>query len=149
MDAVLDALGGLLLKALPTFILFFGLHFYLKLVLYRPLDRVLGQRWQATEGARRAAAESMTRAEQRTAEYEEALRRVRAEIAREQEQARERLRQEQRTALAAARKRTAALIDEAKARLATEAEQARQALEADSEALAEQITTALLERRAS
>ena len=36
MDAVLNSLGELLVKALPTFILLLLLHFYLKWVFYRP-----------------------------------------------------------------------------------------------------------------
>jgi F-type H+-transporting ATPase subunit b len=48
MDAILNALGGLLLKALPTFFLVLLLHFYLKLVFYRPLEKVLSARHQAT-----------------------------------------------------------------------------------------------------
>ncbi len=52
MDAILNPLGGLLLRALPTFLLVLVLHFYLKRVFFAPLDKVLEARRQATEGAR-------------------------------------------------------------------------------------------------
>ena len=74
MDATLLALGGILLKAVPTFLLVILLNFYLKAVFFKPLEKVLRQRYEATEGARKLAAESMERAAARTAEYEAAMR---------------------------------------------------------------------------
>ena len=149
MDSVLDALGQLLLKALPTFILFYLVHLFLKWVLYRPMDRVLGQRWKATEGARKTAEEAIARAERKAAEYEEAIRSARAEIAREHEEVRARLRRHQKTALEAAREKTQAMIKEATARLAADADEARRGLQTESQTLAEQIASVLLERKAS
>jgi len=45
MDETLRALGGILLRAIPTFVLVVLLHFYLKFVFFKPLQRVLRQRW--------------------------------------------------------------------------------------------------------
>jgi F-type H+-transporting ATPase subunit b len=148
MDALLDSLGQLLLKALPTFFLLILLHLYLKWAFYKPLDEVLRRRSEATDGARKAAAESLARADRKTADYEEALRRVRAEIYREQEETRQRWQRDQAAAVSEARREIDATLREEKARIAAEAERARQALEAESEEIAEQITSALLERRA-
>src|ERR1035437_5121817 len=50
MEATLHALGGILLKAVPTFLLLVLLHFYLKGVFFKPLQKVLRQRYEATEG---------------------------------------------------------------------------------------------------
>ncbi len=149
MDAILDELGQLLLEALPTLLLLVILHFYLKWVFYRPLDRVLQQRHDATEGARRAAEESLARAEEKAAEYEASLQAARTELYLEQDAARKRLAQQQSAALAEARKEAEAMVSVAKDELALEAERARQGLRAESEALAEQIAGTLLERRAS
>jgi F-type H+-transporting ATPase subunit b len=74
MDEVLRSLGGLLLAAIPTFLLVVALHFYLKRVLFGPLARVLQQRYEATEGARRAAQDMLAQVSAKQAEYESALR---------------------------------------------------------------------------
>jgi len=135
------------LKALPTFALLILLHFYLKRVFYKPLDRLLRQRWEATEGTRKRAEEGLAEAARKAGEYEEAIRTARDDIYREQEELRREWRRQQAAALEDARRRADGLIKEAKAGLAGEAETARRALEGDSEALAEQIANAVLERR--
>ena len=54
MEETLRALGGILLKAVPTFILVILLHFYLKFIFFKPLQRVLRLRYEATEGREEA-----------------------------------------------------------------------------------------------
>lgn len=149
MDVILSALGKLLLKALPTFILVYLLHLFLRWAFYKPMEGVLHERWEATDGARKTARESLTRAEAKAAEYEAALAKARGELFKEQDQTRARLQQERAAALAEARQHTNAMIKQAKAELAAEAETARKKLEGESDALAEQIVVTLLERRAS
>ena len=51
---MLQALGGILLRAVPTFLLVILLHFYLKSIFFKPLENVLRKRYDATEGARKA-----------------------------------------------------------------------------------------------
>src|SRR4051812_21357932 len=97
MDSTLHALGQLLIQALPTFFLVLLLHFYLKQVFFKPLERVLQERNEATEGARKHAAEALDRAAGKAAAYEEQIRAARNEIYKEQEQQR-RLWREQQTA---------------------------------------------------
>src|SRR5690348_10440863 len=80
MDEILHQLAELLLKAIPTFVLVVLLHFYLKFVFFKPLAKVLQQRYEATEGARKAAEQSMERAAAKTKEYEAAMRAARSEI---------------------------------------------------------------------
>ncbi len=149
MHAVLDALGELFLKALPTFILLLLLHFYLKWAFYRPMDTLLRRRWEATAGARKAAEETLARADQLASDYETALQSARREMYREYEEARQRWLDNQAAALSAMRRRMQALVADAKARIAEDAASARRSLEAESETLAEEITRALLERKAS
>ncbi len=147
MDEILHSLGGLLLNAIPTFILVIALYFYLKRIYFRPLEAVLAERYRVSEGARQAAQETLAKADAKAAEYEVALRDARNQIYREQEQYREKLRQEQAAALAEAREAASAQIDQASARLRQEADAARQGLAADTEAFAGQIVQSILHRR--
>jgi len=147
MAETLNALGGLLIKALPTFLLLVLLHFYLKFVFFRPLERVLRKRFELTEGARRSAEASLEAAARKTAEYEAALREVRSQMYREQEEARLRWREEQAAAIQEAKGKAEALVTRTRAELAEDAARARESLKAESEALAARITASILERR--
>jgi F-type H+-transporting ATPase subunit b len=144
MEATLQALGGILLKAVPTFLLLVLLHFYLKGVFFNPLRKVLRQRYEATEGARKLAAESLERAAAKTAEYEAAMRAARTEIYQAQEQAHKRLQEGESAELGAARRRGEAALAEAKALLSIDVEAAKAALGRDSELLANQIAESIL-----
>src|SRR6185437_5323359 len=86
MDVILHQLGELLLKAVPTFILVVLLQFYLKRVFFKPLEKILKQRYDATEGAKKAAEESLQRAAAKAAEYEAAMRAARTDVYQAQEQ---------------------------------------------------------------
>lgn len=147
MDEVLRSLVGLLLKAIPTFLLVVLLHFYLKRVYFRPMARVLAERYAATEGARKLAGESLANAAAKAAEYEAALRAARGEIYREQEEFRQKLREENARTIREAREHAEAMVKEAGRQLAAEAAAAKQALAADADSLAEQIVQSMLHRR--
>ena len=147
MAETLNALGGLLIKALPTFLLLVLLHFYLKFIFFRPLEKVLRKRFELTEGARRSAEASLEAAARKTAEYEAALREARSQMYHEQEEARRRWREEQAAAIQDARGKAGALVSETRIELAGDAARARESLKAESEALAARITAAILERR--
>ena len=70
MDETLRQLGELLLSSIPAI---FGLLIVwgaYRLIVYTPLQRVLGERQARTEGAIRQAQAEIASAEQRTAEYE-------------------------------------------------------------------------------
>ena len=147
MDATLHSLGEILLRAIPTFFLVIALFVYLKFMFFGPLEKVLKARYDATEGARKMAEESLRRADARTAEYEAAMRAARGEIYQEQEKLRRQLQQERAAAVEAARKKSEEQIVQAKAELAAEAAQARNTLAAESESLASQIADSVLRRR--
>ena len=149
MDAMLHALGGILLHSIPTFLLVILLHFYLKSVFFKPLGKVLKQRYEATEGARKSAAESLERAAAKTTEYETALRNARSEIYRSQEQLHKQMAEQHAADLLAARQRADAAVKEAKAEIAAEAETAKARLSIDSETLANEITESILRRSAA
>ncbi len=147
MDEVLRSLGGLLLQAVPTFLLVIFLHFYLKRVFFRPMAKVLAERYDATEGARKTAEESLAKATEKAAEYEAALRSARADIYKEQEEFRKKLRDEQAAAIQDARASAAATVKAASQQLAAELAAAKQSLTPQTETLAGQIVQAVLQRR--
>jgi F-type H+-transporting ATPase subunit b len=148
MEQTLQALGGILVKAIPTVVLVLLLHFYLKAMLFGPLEKILKQREELTEGARKAASASLAEAERKTAEYEAKLRDARAEVYREQEETRRKWLDRQATQVAEARAAMEVSVREAKAQIATEAATARTTLLSTSSALADEIATAVLSRRA-
>ena len=95
MEATLHALGQLIIQALPTFFLVLFLFLYLRSVFYKPLEHVLAERSEATEGARKKAAEALDRAQAKATAYEEQIRAARNDLYREQEEVRRKWRDEQ------------------------------------------------------
>ncbi|MFN7924094.1 MAG: hypothetical protein U0Q16_28590 [Bryobacteraceae bacterium] len=144
MESLLASLGGLLLRALPTFITLLILHVYLKTAFYKPLEKALKERKAATTGTRKLAEESLRKAEAKAAEYEEKLRAARGEIYREQEEIRKRWRDEQSSAIAAAKKNVDADIEAARQSIGFERDAALATLNSESEKLAEQIAAGVL-----
>ena len=149
MDQSLHALAGILLKSIPTIVIVLLLHFYLKKMLFGPLQRVLAERDAATTGARKAAEEALDQAERRAAEYEAAIRDARSEIYKEQEHTRAELISDQDARLKETRARVDAMIEEAKTRIQAEAEVARKSLADSAGVLADQIADSVLTRRVS
>ena len=88
MEQTLHALAGILLKSIPTVVLLLFLYFYLKVMLFGPLNRLLKQREELTAGTRHAAQKSLKDAERKVQEYEAKMREARAEVYREQEETR-------------------------------------------------------------
>jgi F-type H+-transporting ATPase subunit b len=149
MDETLHQLAGILLRAVPTFILVVLLHFYLKFMFFGPLAKVLRERHEATEGARKAAEAKLAMASEKTAEYEAALRAARAETYKELEEMRRKLQEERTARLHESRARAEAAIAAAKAELHAEAEKLKKNLEAESDALADSIADRILRGRAA
>lgn len=149
MEATLNALGGILLNAIPTFLLFLCLHFYLKSMFFGPMEKVLRERDEATAGARRKAQESLAKAEEKSRQYEETLRNARTEIYKEQEEQRKQWQAEQAAQIAEAATRSKAVLTAAREQLAADAAAARQNLEAESRDLASKIASQVLQGRAA
>src|SRR5689334_2521929 len=135
MDAMLHALGGILLRAVPTFLLILLLHVYLKAVFFKPLERVLQARYQATQGARKLAEESLARAASKTEQFEKALFAAKSEVYQAQEKAFKELQERHSAALADARTAAEAEIKQARAALQTDVEVLKGSLSAESDAL--------------
>ncbi len=144
MEETLRELGGILLRGIPTFILVVLLHFYLKFMFFKPLGNVLHKRYLATEGARKAAAESLQRAAARAAEYEAKIRAARSEVYQAQEQVHKRLQDQETAALTSARQNAENAIREAREQLAKEVEVAKAGLTSQSEQLASTIADSLV-----
>lgn len=148
MEQTLHALAGILLKSVPTVVLLLFLYFYLKVMLFGPLARLLKQRDELTAGTRHAAEKSLKDAERRVQEYEAKMREARAEVYREQEETRRQWLADQAGQVASARERTGQTTQAAKQQMAAEIAAARQSLVEAAGALADQIVTAVLARRA-
>lgn len=149
MEAIIQALSNILINALPTLVLVILLHFFLKSVFFRPLERVLQQRYEATEGARKAAETSLARATEKAAAYESSIQAARLEIYREQEQHRLRRLEEQAVAVQEARLRADEMIQSARTQIAEEVSRAAKELTDDTEALATRIAGRLLGEKAA
>ncbi len=149
MDQLLQNLGGLLVNGMPTFILLLILAACVKYLYLKPLDKVLAQRYALTEGARKAAEESLRNADSRVSEYEAALSRARTGIYQEQSEFLRTLQSEQAERVAAARAEADARIVAAKAAIAADAQAARESLDVQSDALATRIADSILTGRVS
>jgi F-type H+-transporting ATPase subunit b len=149
MEQTLQALSGILLKAVPTTLLLIVLHFYLKAMLFRPLQKMLSEREALTAGARRAAEASLAAAERKAEDYEAKFRDARAEVYREQEETRRVWIEDQAKQIAAGQARTAESLTAERTRLDEETATAKASLVDTSAALADKIATTVLARRPS
>lgn len=149
MEATLTSLVKLLAESIPTIIFFIFLIFYLQRVLFRPLSRILEERHRQTEGVRELAERARQEAQNKNDEYERALQQARAEIYRQHDAMRRHWAAEQEQELAAARAEAERTIEQAKVAIEAETRRAENELQTQVQALSEQITDALLRRRAA
>ncbi len=149
MDQILHDVAGLVVSGLPTFILVILLTVCVKYLYLQPLDRVLAERYKLTEGARKAAEESLRNADSRISEYETALSKARSGIYQDQADFLRKVHAEQSAQVAAARAETEARVAAAKAGVFAEAKTAREGLDSQSDVLATQIADSILRGRVS
>ena len=141
---VMQQLGALMVSAIPTALLFIVLVIAYQLLIQGPLSRTLRERHARTEGAMEEAHKAIALAEARTAEYNEKLRRARAEVYKAREQRVKQWNAERDAALDAARKAAGAKIRQARTALDDEAAAARQTIEVSAPELAAQVIQAVL-----
>jgi len=144
MDEILNQLAGLLLGAVPTMILFLLLVVAYGYLVRRPLDRVLAERRARTSGAVEQARNAIAAAEAKTSEYEDGLRKARAEILASREARLKQWATERDQALATAREATGEKVKAAKVEIESSVVAARQQIESASESLSEQILRAVM-----
>ena len=147
MEQTLQALTGILLKAIPTVIILVLLHNFLKLVLFGPVEKMLKERDALTHGARKAAEQSLANAERKTAEYEAQFRDAKAVVYKEQEETRKKWLTDQTEQMVKAKADADARLAAAKKEIVIEAAAAKVDLEQTSQTLADQIATQLLSGR--
>ena len=145
MDKTLQQLGELLLGAVPTVILLTLLYALYTAIVHKPLQRVLAERRNKTEGAIEKSRADIAAAEARTAEYEQKLREARAAVFRTQEARRQAALQARTNALNEARSKAQAQVHAAKADIERDRAAAEQGLPAEAGALAQEIARRVLQ----
>ena len=146
MEQTLNALGGILLRAIPTFFLILFLTFYLRRMLFAPIEKILAERTAATIGARHSAEFLSKTADEKTAQYQAAIREARSAIFREHDQMRRQWLDDQSTQVHAAKGASEQLLAEAREQIEQETVGAREGLRQSAHSLAEEIASTLLER---
>jgi F-type H+-transporting ATPase subunit b len=144
MDEMLNQLGGLVLGAVPTMVLFLLLVIAYGLLVRRPLDRILAERNSRTSGAIEQAKAAISDAEARAAEYEDKLRRAKAEIFAAREKRLKQWASERDLALAEARAATMEKVMAGKSEIDQSVAIARKQIEGMSNELSEQILRAVM-----
>jgi F-type H+-transporting ATPase subunit b len=144
MDTTLNQVGQLLLDAIPTVVLLLLLYAIYQNLVRKPLQRVLQERRDRTEGAVQKARADVAAAEARTQEYEQKLREARLAIFKAQEARRQQAQQMRAEALAEARIRAQEQIRQARLAVDQDVAAARAGLQADVERLANDIIRTIL-----
>jgi F-type H+-transporting ATPase subunit b len=144
MDQILHQIGGLVLGAVPTMVLFLLTVILYGFLVRRPLDRVLAERAARTTGAVEKAKGAISEAEARTAEYEDRLRRARAEIFAARDARMKQWAAQREKAVNDARTATAQKVLAGKLEIAQGLADARHQIEAGSAELSEQVLRAVL-----
>jgi F-type H+-transporting ATPase subunit b len=144
MDEILHQLGDLFLGSVPTVILFLFVLISYKLLVYRPLMKLLAERRERTLGTVEKAAAAIQTADAKSQEYEAKLRAARLEMGRQRELRLQQWNRERDNLLQDARHAAGERVKEAKMSLEQQAKAARTTLEMDADQLASQILRAIL-----
>ena len=144
MDTTLRQAGLLLLDAIPTVVMLLLLYAIYQNLVRKPLERMLAERREKTEGALQKARTDVAAAEARTQEYEGKLREARLTIFKAQEARREQAQQMRAQALDEARSRAQQQIREARAAVEKDMVEARASLQGESDRLASEIIRTIL-----
>ena len=144
MQEIIQQVGGFLLGAIPTMVLFIVLVLAYQFLVQGPLTATLKQRRARTVGAIEDAQKAIAHAEERAAEYAAKLRQARAEVYKVREQRVKQWTAERDATLDAARKAAGQKVAHARFELDAEAAQARQSIEASAGELASQVVRAVL-----
>ena len=144
MDQILNQLGGLVLGSMPTMVLFLLLVVAYGFLVRRPLDRVLAERRARTTGAVEQARDAISAAEAKTADYEDRLRKAKADIYGAREKRLKQWQAERDRALAEARAATAEKVQAAKGEIEQSVAIAELQIEGMSAELSEMIMRAVM-----
>jgi F-type H+-transporting ATPase subunit b len=144
MDTTLKQVGELLLDAVPTVVLLLLLYAVYQNVVRKPLQRILNERRDRTEGAALKARADVAAAEARTQEYEEKLREARLAVFKAQEARRQKAQQMRSEAMTEDRAKAQEQIRQAKAGIEQDMAAARVGLQSETERLATEIIRTIL-----
>ncbi|MHB8411124.1 MAG: F0F1 ATP synthase subunit B family protein [Candidatus Acidiferrales bacterium] len=144
--AILQQLGWLFLKSVPTIIVFLLFYWFLRANFFKPLERTLAERNARITKARAEAEAVQAAAKEKVHSYEDALRKARAAVFAEQETSRQAAFDERAKLLTSVRKLEQEAVRKEKERIAREFDAAKAQLEGESAKLAGQIVKMILER---
>ena len=141
---ILHQLGDLFLQAVPTVIIVFLFYLFMRWAFFTPIQKAMAERDAKIEGARQEAAAIEEAARKDFENYQEALRKARAEIYGQQEAARQAILDERAKNLKAMRSLAQKEVAEAKKRIAVELAAARAEMERQTPELAGKIVETIL-----
>jgi F-type H+-transporting ATPase subunit b len=120
------------------------LYLFMKRVFFQPITRILEARRRLIAGRMEEAQKHIQEVESRTAEYEQTLRAVRAEIYKQQETQHEQALAQKVELVAKAKGEAERVVQEGRTRLAAQSQAARKALELEVDALAKELSSNIL-----
>src|ERR1700730_14606596 len=120
MQEIVHQLGELFLQAVPTVLIVLAFYLILRALFFKPLLGVMAEREARTVGARKAAAAAEAAATEKLKQYQEALKKARAQVYAEQEAARKKVLDERAARLKEARVKAADEVANAKTLIAKE-----------------------------
>src|ERR1700724_3006591 len=103
MQEIVHQLGELFLQAVPTVLIVLAFYLILRALFFKPLLAVMAERDARTAGARKAAAAAEAAATEKVKQYQEALKKARAQVYAEQEAGRKKVLDERAARLKAGR----------------------------------------------
>jgi F0F1-type ATP synthase membrane subunit b/b' len=143
---ILHQLGDLFLQAVPTVIIVFLFYRFMRWAFFTPIQKAMAERETQIEGARKDAAAVQAAANEELQNYNEALKKARAEIYAEQELARQAIVEERSKNLKAMRSLAQKEVAEGKKKIDAELAAARKEIEASAPVMAGEITRSILEK---
>jgi F-type H+-transporting ATPase subunit b len=141
-DGILSIDGSFLF----VFISIFVIMFILNQTLFRPINRVLEEREQLSEGRRAQARHMLGQRDERLRHYEDQLRAARAEANQTLENGRKQALVARQKMVDETRTLASTQIQAARQQIAAEAETAKQTLESDAREMAASISSHILQR---
>jgi F0F1-type ATP synthase membrane subunit b/b' len=144
MQDIVQQLGELFLQAVPTVLIVLAFYLILRALFFKPLLAVMAERDARTVGARKAAADAEAAAAEKVKQYQEALKKARAQVYGEQEAARKTILDERAALLKEARSKAMAEVAAAKERISKELAAALQELKSSVGQLAAEIAYRVL-----
>jgi F0F1-type ATP synthase membrane subunit b/b' len=145
MQQIVHQLGELFLQAVPTVLTVLAFYLILRVLFFKPLLAVMAEREARTVGARKASAAAEAAAAEKVKQYQEALKKARAQVYAEQEVARKKVLDERAARLKEARVKAADEVASAKTLIAKELADALHELTSTVEQLAAEIARRVLQ----